>query len=518
MGTGLHVEVTDRDRRPIGRFEAPSFPVRFGREPLLNDVVLENGGVSSYHALVEHEGGRLFVCDLGSRNGTSAGTSGQRLAPNVPVDLSPHGNQFVVGELTVTIHLAEVPDARAEGDGSLRSSITGKLLRTARVDAAETIARSVEASAVAGELEPNFQEYRRAWATFIAALSQRLTTLPPKVRADAVKLVAQRHRAIVNEPEFQQLCEQYGVPANDQRDARRALAVMQELSAFFLDKSLSTEAEISAFGKKVRQTLEAFITSFIPLRNGLRSFERDIVRGQDVHRSNPLETASTLAEVALLLLDWTESRDSGLRSIFADIMTHQMSLISGVMDGARALVDDLSPAKIASDLREGRRRSRPSGLEFGPFRVRAMWREFTARHRDYSSEETFLFKMVFGSAFAETYLNHFGTVAQGGFALTEGDAPPEVQPAEAAERVPSPVIARSAAETLLKTPENQGRHKPRIGPTGTMVVPRGPVPLPNSELAARRSPAPPAAARGSRDDELKLPSVVLSTPASSKRK
>ena len=245
MGKGLHVDVTDRNRQAVAQMDlllGPQAKVRFGREPLLNDVTLDSPHVSSYHALVAYEEGRLLLHNLGSRNGTSAGATGARLPPNKPVDLAPHGNQFVIGDLTITVRLTELPDVRAD-DNSLQSIITGRLLQTARVGAAETIARSVEANAVVGELELPFEEYRHRWATFVAALSQRIAPLTPKVRAEVLKQFAERHGAIVNEPEFQQLAEQYGIATNGQREAKRALDVLQELAEVFLDKPLRTEAE-----------------------------------------------------------------------------------------------------------------------------------------------------------------------------------------------------------------------------------------------------------------------------------
>ena len=60
--------------------------------------------------------------------------------------------------------------------------------------------------------------------------------------------------------------------------------------------------------------------------------------------------------------------------IFADLLAHQVSMLTGVMEGVRALLYDLSPEKIASDLLEGKRRAPAGAIEFGPFRVWALWR------------------------------------------------------------------------------------------------------------------------------------------------
>jgi predicted component of type VI protein secretion system len=408
------MEVLDQQRVTVLRADARSFPVSFGRESSLNDVVLAYPFVSSYHARVELVEGRLFVRDLGSRNGVCVGLPPQRVPANERWDLTPHGNVFSIGALSVALQLAEVPDHEPEA-AELRSSITGKVVAAPRA-----FGRGVDAPIAAPELE---------------------------------------------------------------RAQKRALDELQALSAFFLDKPLRTEADIQAFARKLRLVLEAFLGAFIPLRDGLRAFERDVVQ-DGVKRLHPLETAKTVAEVARLLVDWTDSKDGSraLRSIFTEIMSHQVSMVAGVMDGVKALLDELSPERIEREIGTERRRAPREGLEMWPFRFRALWREVVTRHQDFASEESSAFSVVFGPAFAATYLHHFGAVAA-------------ARPVSGAPAVDSSLDPTAG---IAKTPETHGVPKPRIGPTGTMVVPRVPRPLPNSgPMEGGRSVAESVTADGS---------------------
>ena len=64
--------------RPIElRIAATSAPLAIGRDPAKCELVIADDTVSRRHALLEIEGGRLFVKDLGSANGTRL--DGQRL-------------------------------------------------------------------------------------------------------------------------------------------------------------------------------------------------------------------------------------------------------------------------------------------------------------------------------------------------------------------------------------------------------------------------------------------------------
>jgi len=81
-------------RQPVG-----SRPVNIGRAPI-NDLVLTDDQISWHHAVLWAEGGRLWVKDLGSTNGTFVGDArvtspravegALRLGPAVHLKIAPH--------------------------------------------------------------------------------------------------------------------------------------------------------------------------------------------------------------------------------------------------------------------------------------------------------------------------------------------------------------------------------------------------------------------------------------------
>ncbi len=191
--------------------------------------------------------------------------------------------------------------------------------------------------------------------------------------------------------------------------------------------------------------------------------------------------ATTQLEVGSRALDWTEAMDGAhsFRSLFAELIVHNVSLVHGVMKGAGALLERLSPGALTQAYEEAKRAGR-TGLALGVYRYRELWRTLEIRHRDLASEEGETFAALFGREFAATYEQLFSA------------AKVEPKAARAAVRASvapggEPRAARPLAAVAQKTPENhgppmakpQGVPRPSQGPTGTVVAPRTPVGRPS---------------------------------------
>jgi len=84
--------------------------LRIGRVPG-NDVVLQDGHVSSHHAVIQNQGSQFFLIDLGSSNGTYV--NGQRVVQ--PCLLEP-GDEIRIGQSEFFFRrLAPVPKRRGKG-------------------------------------------------------------------------------------------------------------------------------------------------------------------------------------------------------------------------------------------------------------------------------------------------------------------------------------------------------------------------------------------------------------------
>jgi hypothetical protein len=98
-----------------------SLPIRIGRNDL-NDFKVPQTRVSSFHAVLEPLNHQLCVRDLSSMNGVyvrdaNSGAS-QRIAPNVPVNLALHGNEFYVGpQVQVSLQAVMLDEPLSSRDG-----------------------------------------------------------------------------------------------------------------------------------------------------------------------------------------------------------------------------------------------------------------------------------------------------------------------------------------------------------------------------------------------------------------
>jgi predicted component of type VI protein secretion system len=104
-----------RDGSVSGEREFAALPIRIGRNPL-NDCAIPQQFVSHFHARIEEIDGKICIRDLGSKNGVLLRT-GERIPAQTPVDLGPHGNEFLIGpfmhvRLEMVSH-AGVSDQRA---------------------------------------------------------------------------------------------------------------------------------------------------------------------------------------------------------------------------------------------------------------------------------------------------------------------------------------------------------------------------------------------------------------------
>jgi type VI secretion system protein ImpI len=441
--TGLRVQVTNRESRASFEKLVASLPVRIGRDPL-NDVVLEYPFVSKFHVVVDSEQVGLVARDLGSRNGTWLQDGTVRIPPNSVAPLAGHTNQFSIGILEIAVERAEIPAGDVRGDGGGRSLFTGRHAQTAPGFASPATPLPAELSALGGELRPHFDAYRREWGNFLRKLNQGVAPLSLERRAEVLVSLSQQFGEATQEPEFQRLSGTGGVTGVPHREAVKALAVVRELADWYLGEPLQTEADIDGFAGKLRKALDVFLLSFVPLRNGLRRSQNELAGLDRTADRSRIENAATPSDVATSLLDWRNPADEArsVHGIFADIMVHQISLVSGVMKGVEALLDKLAPTQINADVRT------KGGFVFGPWRFRALWNEFRRRHDDYGEEP---FSVIFGPEFEKTYRQLFD------------------------EAVPRSEHGNgSRALSISKTPETHGFPSPPVGPYGTVVVPRAP--------------------------------------------
>jgi len=503
MGTGLRVEIVNSDdNSPVSDVVFNDFPVRIGRDALA-EVSLPYGFVTRWHAILKIEDGAVLLWDLGSTNGTTLDAPVARLSPHEKVDLRQHGMSFRIGPLRFSLEVVErepAPRPRERG-GPMLSSAPGM---TPPAQAAPDLAQSAEARALAYELRGVYESYRAGWKRFADQLASSLATRSPATRAHLAGLLAQDFPEAFAGPEAHRLAAALGLEPSELRGTLRdedvALQVLQELADWYqTPQALVGPEAIVGFGQKIQDSLDALFAAYVPLRNGLRTFEAEFEvkqEGPPSRGASGVAQAETQLEVGARSLDWTDPLDGAhaFRSLFADQMIHNMSLISGVMTGASALIKQLSPEALTEAFEEARRAGR-TGVSFGVLRYRELWRALERRHREFVKEESETFKLLFGREFAATYQQFFSS-ATADVNTAGRSARPPARGAEGAgasrarPRAPSP-------ERYEKTPETHGQPPAAAraqGPTGTVIAPR-------AALAPAVTGPTASAANGTRRDE-----------------
>jgi type VI secretion system protein ImpI len=137
------------------------------------------------------------------------------------------------------------------------------------------------------------------------------------------------------------------------------------------------------------------------LRDGYRAFEADVLaRGRESSEGDRVIVARDPRELSAALFGPNGRPDAvrQLHDLFIEVMSHQLAVLNGVMEGVKTLLGNLSPKAIEEDLD---RKGKKTGL-FGS-KYEDLWRLYQERHADYSGEDKQIFLTVFGRQFYDAY-------------------------------------------------------------------------------------------------------------------
>ena len=87
-----------------------------------------------------------------------------------------------------------------------------------------------------------------------------------------------------------------------------------------------------------------------------------------------------------------------VNDLFVDVMSHQVAMLNGVMEGVKTLLTQLSPKAIEEDFE---RKGKKAGLFSNKYE--ALWKFYEDRHGDYSGEDKQTFLIIFGPQFSKAY-------------------------------------------------------------------------------------------------------------------
>ncbi|OFX21917.1 MAG: hypothetical protein A2V77_20620 [Anaeromyxobacter sp. RBG_16_69_14] len=459
----LVVTVTEEGSSRTERLAFMKSPVRIGRGEL-NDLALQEPFVSTYHGLIQFDEHEARYVDLGSLNGSLL--DGETVQKNAPALLGP-GAEVRIGTFCLTFERRSHPEhlvpprhmtafeMKAASSVRLISDDSGGALPVAPSEEAAGGPASLDAAIAAGEalagamvdLDLYYTSYRGTWEHLRAALERLVAGLEGPARQAALERMGARYPALMTEPQFLTLLGMAGTAPSSRAGPPRpppagispirgpgadALLQLRTFCESYLPVTpdLATSAEIQTVLGRLAAGFEAFGRSFVELRQGYEEFGKEMgVR--TVHGEGALYRARDARQLLAYVLDPRgEGRDGELQRAFAEFMIHQVALLRGVVEGAQALVAQLSPAAISTRVRQSAWRSRAP----------ALWKAYEERFHEIADEDRAVSAILFGKEFARAYSAMVGQQAPEG--EPDGEGPtrfdPERQPEHESEPEPEP--------------------------------------------------------------------------------
>ena len=207
-------------------------------------------------------------------------------------------------------------------------------------------------------------------------------------------------------------------PLGPRTDLRAAAAPDRAAGASEVERLVSTFAEsylpasvriggfedARAFLGKVAEALEAFARAFVEIRKGYEEFGKQMgIRA--FHGEGPVQRARDARQLMAALLDpGQQGRAAELQAAFADYMVHQVALLNGVREGAKAMLARVGPEEIEAQ----------APKLVWPLKAQTLWKVFEERFHELLDEDGALSEALFGREFAQAY-----TAIVGGRSATE---------------------------------------------------------------------------------------------------
>lgn len=407
VSEGLEITVRDSADRSQTVHRYRRAPIRIGRSEL-NDLHLQSGFVSQFHAVIEVVDDQIILRDLGSTNGSIV--SGARISGEA-VQLGQDKGVFAIMGLLLEvskISISQVSPPKSKG----AMNVTG-LLRQPPDD----LLRALEQARNASKEDPNreklnglYTNYRKTWDELRVAMQQSAMSLPAAERGAFFTQLSAQFPGVTGEADFHRMAESAGARSLMMRDpeSEKAIALegLKELFSEYVKDQVQPESadQIVAFLTRIRAVLDVFFKAYLPLRDGQRQFERDLAisgSGAKLHPVEQVDTPRRLSSVLLSLEQGDEDSAAVVEGTLADIMIHHIAMLNGVMRGARNILNEISPQAVQEYCEQLISRGTLSRGFVGAHK--ALWQAFEKRHGDLVGEEKQLFSLLFGRQFSQAY-------------------------------------------------------------------------------------------------------------------
>jgi hypothetical protein len=429
-------------------------PVRIGRNAL-SDLQLDESFVSQWHGVIRFDEEHTTYLDLGSTNPTTI--DGKPVARNVEIEVTEHTDirigslrlhlfrapappelygarrktSFARAEATsfnnvaATMYLGNVPSAaalraakqqdepsaqvkvksapppRSASAASPPSGLSATGVVTRDRNAASGELPIYEVSPESHNIEALYREYTRTRTGLVAGLCLQLEAAAPEQRQALCESLFQRYPELAHESSLREQLGKLGIETwrtgvPDMTDWLRRLT-----GGLFPPPGQQTPINGALALERIGEVLEVFSSAFIELRTANAQFCEEMALDKLQEDSLLHGTHDPRAVLAYLLNpDTTHSNKiTELARAMADFAVHPVALVSAVVEGARDILQALSPATLTG------RGERPGASFFGKLLgvdQKELWTRYVTVFDETVDADRFTRKL-FGRGFARKY-------------------------------------------------------------------------------------------------------------------
>jgi hypothetical protein len=269
------------------------------------------------------------------------------------------------------------------------------------------------------DLDALHAEYRVSWEELCGALGRKLESTPEPQRRQLAEQLSRRFPAILQEPEYRALLTRLRLEAppaaagGSSHGAPEIANWLRKIAEGVLPPKVSVDSNATL--QRALSLLELLTQSFAEINDAQDNIRRHWLGRAP--RSSILRSDNGRTILAYMLnpgADWND-RLGEIESAISDVVMHELSLFKATLEGARGLVESMSPEALAKaegiDLASLEEGGSSSGF-LGRLLPRdtpegRLWRRFMNTYEGLMDGDRYQ-RTFLGRKFARTYLAAMG--------------------------------------------------------------------------------------------------------------
>lgn len=270
---------------------------------------------------------------------------------------------------------------------------------------------SGEQSADAGA---RYEAYRAAWAELCATLKRQLEDTPEPARAHVAHDMQRSYPQIMREPEFRDFLKQLGL--RPRRPADPDLEAWLHRIESVLPTGVKLQSGFTV--ERLLEIVEGYTSAFVDLNDAQEEVRR---RSFGKPKTGSLLQKSDDPSLILAYLlnpeaSWS-SRAAELQAVIKAMVRHEWALMQATLEGARELLESVSPAELArqqgvelpaSDEPRAKGFWHPLGPSNGTLLAAQLWFRFVDEHAALTQGDHYQRRFL-GARFSKRYTKAMGT-------------------------------------------------------------------------------------------------------------